>query len=552
MGFILKKFSLNDSATGMPMPPGPIPDIRDVGNQIGSACGRYGCEMPPINKNRIQDFLKFAYRFIDKFPKANKADLLTREQWLESRHYNLGRKKYFHELFSVEDYLRESHVNSEAFLKNEIYDKFKCPRAINSVSDYSKMALGPYIHLLDKTTFTMRWFVKGIDPKLWPDELHRTFGLDPVFETDFSSFEAHHHDEYCSVLTYWVDHVIGDILPRAERDLIVRIMSGENKCTFSDIETKIWNRLMSGCLWTSSGNAVLNLILLNYLFSTSAHPTKTSDDRCDWAWHEARIKVEGDDGAMSLLPPGSTKAVIIDEKIIDELGLKLKFEYYDNYGLMSFCGVICSPGNVDIIADPIKIIRNIFVLDSKYYHLGNKKRYVQGAALLRARALSMKYRLSNCPIVGPLMDWILAKTHWVNKTQLSRIISLETKWTHPMLESACVEDLSRCWKNPSNPSYEMRALMEAKFGLCVAEQLQMENDIRNTGSCFLFPYYSLQHLDHFIKFGVAHDGKIAPSCSDKRLDTMIASGLKARAKSKAKHHNEMFSLLSVGLRVTEI
>ena len=63
-------------------------------------------------------------------------------------------------------------------------------------------------------------------------------------------------------------------LPGAKvlKDLVCYLMGARNECSFKHVHASVDERLMSGALWTSSANGMLNLLLSSYISARTVLP----------------------------------------------------------------------------------------------------------------------------------------------------------------------------------------------------------------------------------------------------------------------------------------
>jgi hypothetical protein len=439
-----------------------IPYIPHKGciNQIAAVYHRFGMRPKKYSKNVMSHFTKYAKCVIEKFfPSLSLDDLIDHDEWLKSSSYNGTRQDKLRRLRLDLRYTKEKHVQSKSFIKFEGYDKPKWPRGINSPGDECKTFLGPMIHSIDKKTFSMPWFVKGMDPKDLPEKMYETFGYEAVLETDFSSFEAHHYGPFAEIILFWMMHMIRNVYDNATRRMIHRMISGINKCIFKEITVEMPQALMSGVLWTSSANGVLNLLIMSYLQLHSYHPTFSSSELAD-KFKSFVGFVEGDDGI--------TKDFNVNQDYIDALGVQLKFVHGQNFGDVSFCGKTCdiTTRPWTIITDPRKVIHKFSYLDTKYAQAKDSTH----KALLRNKALSFAYCYQNCPIVGPLAYKYLEMTKSIDPRKYSTEMDFMEKWVLKAHNE-------KIWQNPPKISPESREAVHKHFGLSPEAQLLIERQI---------------------------------------------------------------------------
>jgi len=440
--------------------------------------------MPKIQRNVAWDFKQFAEAFIKlHFVSLREDELSSFNAWLDSCPYGERRKTYLSDVRKKIFRLDKKTPESKSFLKWEGYEEPKNPRAINSPSDESKTILGPLIHDVDKKTFQLKWFVKGTNPRDWPDLMAATFGDSTIMETDFKSFEAHHRQVYAGVVHFWVMHMIRNACPSAAfKRLVSKMMLGTNKTKFSAITAEVSQRLMSGCMWTSSGNGVLNLLIMCYLNARAVYPMMSPLELPEHVDEYFKGYVEGDDGICVFKN--------VSEQLIQDMGLVLSMTKSSHFGEAKFCGVICDAVERKIVSDPMKILRNFFVLPPKYKCASENKQMT----LIRAKAMSYKYRLGNAPVVGSLCDRVLDATRSLD---VSSVITEFDSWKQKELRSAIQE---KSWKDRAQVSDRSRMIVSKKFHLSAGQQMLMEESIMaGTGKIIemdLAPYINNTDLAH--------------------------------------------------------
>jgi hypothetical protein len=219
---------------------------------------------------------------------------------------------------------------------------------------------------------------------------------------------------------------------------------------------------------------------------------------------------EGDDGIF--------EAVDIDQQLIDDLGILLKLDKYPHYGEASFCGNVCHPTDNAIITDPLKVLRNFFVLSGKYA----KARKGKHLALLRAKALSYKCLFNDCPIVGELCDWVCLKTKHV---QVSGILPEVDQRKREFIQMALDEKLHL---KPANVSMKSRLQMEKCFNVTTAEQMRIESEIRKSTDYLVVDlrlYTQYRDLSHSERFCTAELlPPLIEECIDPQLQLILDQG----------------------------
>lgn len=457
---------------------GYVPSFTSVSNAIGACIHRFGREMKPFDEDTQADFEGFSKHLIETIlTPLTQRELYTFDEWLANTSYSGKRKDALRELWR-EPKFDSTVLESKAFGKWEVYDEMKQMRAINSPSDQSKAILGPLIYSSDKATFKAKYFVKGSDPRTWPQKLRAAFGGRPVVETDFSSFESHHRGCFARVVRHWLHHMTSGVATELQVQLIDELVLGVNRSVFKNITASIPECLMSGAMWTSSANGILNLCIMGYLAARTRVPDGDHAELVEWFKSSFNGFVEGDDGIC--------EDVGVEDDLILRLGVDLAFDRHDNFCQANFCGITCPFEDGAIICDPLKVLRKFFLVPVQY--MRSSERTLK--SLIRAKAMSYITLYRDCPIIGELAHRVLYLTRGYKAND-----ALINKYS--VMNVLC-EDVH----TPPNVAVSTRILMQEKFGISVERQLTIEDEIRHGGpafSLFLQDLVSLQDLNHALE-----------------------------------------------------
>jgi hypothetical protein len=475
---VFSKIRVECSQLGIPVLLPYVPDTRAVESEIAAAIHRFGRHMEEAGP-ATGDFYLFAVGVISKMTVVKPEDVPSFDEWLDHSDYDPGRKQMLRELRQKTIHLEQILPNSKSFIKWEGYQKVKMPRAINSPSDASKSVLGPLCHALDKNLFAMPYFVKGKDPRTWPKLLLEAFGQSPVVETDFSSFEAHHHHLFAELVWYWMHHTLRAVMSPLQKKLMRRMVLGTNHTKFTNIKVSCDQRLMSGSMWTSSANGLLNFLLMSYLCCRTKHPQMPPKQLSDTVQRDFVGFIEGDDGIC--LDVG------VDQRLIDSLGIVLEFDPAQHFTDASFCGIVCDPTTLEVVTDPLKILRNFFLLPPRFQACRESRLW----ALLRAKSLSYKYLYCNCPIVGALCDHVLKLTRHVNVSSQD-FVDAGVPYHSSGIDR---KKLLSSWRDVSRPTPEMRTIVSKRFDVPVDAQVVMEEIIRVSNNVISLPLLNFMSLD---------------------------------------------------------
>lgn len=477
---VLSPISVLDIETNRPALVPCIPDQNWPFNEVAATVSRFATEMPKPKRDRAIDFRSFGESFIkihwptgvdvNKIPTLNKY-LQELSNYTGSRAENLLRVR--EEMLTTISKGDRRTTSCKGFIKHETYREYKAPRGINSYTDESKTLLCMMCHAIDKRTFESRFFVKGTNPKTWPARLESIFGGVRVVGTDFTAFESHHTGVYAHLVRFWMLHMMRTVPNnKTVKDLICHMTACRNTCSFKYTRVDVDERMMSGALWTSSGNGVLNLLINAYLAADAVIGGHASPAiRAQWASDKFMAVFEGDDGLST--DYGQS------QQTIDELGLVLKLERQQDYAAAGFCGIVCERGQDRVLKDPIEVLGKFFWLPGKY---GRWKAGKQ-VALLRAKALSYKYTFGDSPVIGAMCDWVLRQ---------SRDYGEDWQAVHDYFHKILTKDEINTIKHTkARVSHESRLLVESRFGLSIAEQLLIESEFENANSWTIL--LSLRH-----------------------------------------------------------
>jgi hypothetical protein len=452
-------FVLYDKSSGIPLFPF-VPDPGLTENVLLSVMSRVGRKMPESDEQEASSFVSFC-RCFNQDKIVPPVDFGTFEEWLSGTSYGGPRKRALRDLRAKVSKLEEEYRKCQCFGKDEGYLEPKQLRPICSLTDDYKALLGQYVKKCDDTLFKLKYFVKHTNPRDWPELLRSTFKDENVMETDFSSFESHHYGFRAIVVREWLQHSLQNA-PEWVRHFVGVLTGQVNTLRFKDVTCWVDERLMSGALWTSSANGYLNLMLMSYIILKSKYP-ELSGAALYGKFAEFVGLIEGDDGL--------TVSTSIDEKLIDKLGLKLKFEHHERYHMASFCGVVCDPDESAIVADPLKVLMNFFRLKHCYARSQKKVRM----ALYRAKALSYLCNYKNAPIIGPLAYEMCLKTKDFDAR--AAIDKLEER--HAGFARLALSE--KAYLDAPKITMKSRIVVERHFGFSVQEQLSIEEAIQSHG-----------------------------------------------------------------------
>lgn len=469
------------------------PDRNWGGSQVAAVCHRVGREMPNYDRVRSKDFTKFSKEVIKRyFEPLTELNYKDTDMWLGESSYSGTRKLDLAALRASTRNVSIYDVIAKCFIKDEVYPTPKNPRGIMSYSDVSKAIVGPIIAACDNATFhgkhTHKWFVKGTDPSQWPERLRDLFGHSTVIETDFSNFEAHQRLFMSEIVHFWLMHMIRDTCSHGVKRLISQMVLGMNVMEFKSIIAIIETRLMSGAMWTSSSNGVLNFLIMSYLTMRSKYPNMDPVSLAKRVDREFVGVFEGDDGL--------TLNSKIDMKIIEELGIDLKLTRSRAFYEAHFCGITCpmpDPNyDTSIVTDPIEVIRKFFFLPSRYKCSAKRR-----AQLLRAKAMSYLYLYQDVPVIGELCHKVCEITRRYADGYIHAIASETNSWYRNYVSKGDEKYRNENRRPPNtrhmDEAHPMRLCVWKHFGICPTRQIEMERQIQ----CAQGPCIHLD-MDEFI------------------------------------------------------
>jgi len=428
--------------------------------------------MPKTNNKTSKLFLAYAKSFIQQTWKMDSVlrdeDVPSVAKWLENANYTGSRKEQLMNLAKDLHHMLEKHAKVESFVKQEgYYPEPKNARGINSPTDESKTILGALCSAIDKSTFKAGYFVKGTNPRDWPKKILDTLGMEPVTETDFSAFESHHSGVFSEVINFWMLHMIRNLTRiKPMKDLISRLVLGRNDIVFKHIKVETDQRLMSGALWTSSSNGILNLVIMSYLAARAQTDSIDPEVLAEWSCTSFKGFVEGDDGLC--LDYGIT------DEAIEDLGVNLDMTPHKNFTEANFCGIVCDSAALIVLKDPLAAICKMMLLPPKYAQASEKRQM----ALLRARALSYLCNFSKNPVLASCCHWVLRQTRGYTLGNASAVLDMYHRDYAQLAES----ELKATGFREEKILISSRLICEERFGLSVAEQLRIEKIFQECSS----------------------------------------------------------------------
>lgn len=383
----------------------PFAPLKNRQNELNGIVKRLIHEQRPPKVGDCDDIVKYVREFILPYikplhPGASYEQL--KSQWDEANSYTLKRRQTLQHLrdqYIMEngEYWDPKLLRCKMFMKEEFYQEKKHARLIISRNDTFKGIIGPYAHAFDEELFHGHFaenFVKGKDSQ-WKvkrmQDIYRTYPI--CMETDYSSFEGSQSRAIQDAIElevfrhYFQNHPhILELIEMTYEDRRLEDLSVKEirKLKIAKIQPYIFSKYhglglvgnrKSGEMWTSSGNGLLNIVIMKYL----SHTYGVNFDGI----------VEGDDGFFGVDQP------ILQDHHYARLGFTIKLHYETDPNELSFCGLRFSRDGTYLI-DPERLNRIGWNEKRKYFKC-NKKTKLQ---LLKARCLSLLSEAPNCPMTS--------------------------------------------------------------------------------------------------------------------------------------------------------
>lgn len=435
------------------------PDDNDIASQIDGVKHRVGGRPPPIDRNRLAQFRVFVANWIRTNLTPLEADTdISVETWLQESPYTMERKDELREIYRryQEGYLSGRDVDFErleSFIKDEFYTCPKTFRTINSRVEIFKCLIGPTVHAVEKEVFKLEYFIKKVPVAERAEYIFNT--LDPnarIFGTDVSAWEGSMRKEIMEACEVPLFRYMTSNLPTGSEFMkLYEQLLLNNKLCFSGFLAEILSRRMSGEMSTSIGNGFTNLMLILF----TAHMMGVS----------VKVVVEGDDTLISCV-------LKLVNTFAQELGFNLVIEEFDGLNEASFCGLIFSDFK-HTLRDPIMTMLKFGWCTQAYIHANFRTRM----QLLRAKALSLKCEMPNCPILGPLADRLIKLTNGIcvkkSIQRLAKYMSLYKR--NEFLD--IISNYREIWLNPADVSADSRVLMDKLYGVPPETQVVLEENI---------------------------------------------------------------------------
>ena len=344
----------------------------------------------------------------------------------------------------------------KSFIKDEFYPEYKTARSINSRTDEFKVLVGPVFKAIEKSLFSLPYFIKKIPVDERPDYImNLVYKVGYMYYgTDFTSFESHFSKQLMKELDFQLYNHMTQHLTTAQRikRMIFRAKGGTNKISFKNFTMRVNAKKMSGEMDTSLSNGFANLMFILYVLETNG------------CTNIAAI-VEGDDGLFRCDGPQ------VQDKWFTDFGLLIKLDKHTDISTASFCGMVFDPEDRTIISDPRKVLATFGWTSSTY---ARSKSSIHNK-LLKCKALSVAYQYPRCPILSNLAKKVLKLTESVELDSFLRHRKIYSDEFKDDLLLKAYEKYTKGNLVFGNPGTRTRALVSQLYNITLEEQHSIES-----------------------------------------------------------------------------
>lgn len=440
----------------------PVPDISHGPSMLAGAVKRVAAAMPDIDQRLWNEFETWTWDYLNSecrhwiFDSEENFDFY---EWIEDCPYTRKRKDMLIKVWESIDWtkpLEKKNIVVKMHTKHEPYPEPKHFRGIYARADPYKTMVGPYHKKFGNKLFKDKNFIKKIPHPERPEFIKNLLDRYKYkFGTDFSQFEATFVQQ---ILRLQNDIYLWTLQKcpkwRAFFEELFRVTEGENIIECIYFVFKLLAKRMSGEMDTSSGNGLMNMLYTSFILE------KAGNKRGEYA-----SVFEGDDSAngCDILP---------DVDLYRRLGANIKFVVFEDSGLTSFCGNVFHYDICHNICDPREVLANFGWVKTKYVQMTEKSRL----KLIRAKSLSLVYQYPGCPIVKALGLYGLRVTSGISKEEMIKWVEInnrsESWWDADKQLLAVLKVDQQIIDIEVHPL--TRQVMEKSFGVCVSQQLLIE------------------------------------------------------------------------------
>jgi hypothetical protein len=446
--------SLGCHVQGMAMPNG---DPADPVTFEAGVRKRFAMKPPKADPAlRVQFRVWWAKTLREEFTPLSPDTDVTFDCWIKETPYSEARKNELRTVYDKVWNIRDpaqKYFRVKGFKKDESYPEYKHVRPINSRSDAFKCEMGRFFRAIEKEMYKHPFFIKHVPIAQRPKHLAEKFREGPVVESDWEACEAHFDPEFMEDCEFqFYDYMTSKL---AEHDhfmwLCRNVLAGMNEVVYRYFIMFVYGKRMSGEMNTSCGNGITNYAVNRFMMEVVKKMTDLVDEG------------EGDDGLFQGNGEYPT------EKDYARLGVSVKLVTHKDISTASFCGIIFDPVDQTTVTDPMGVLASFGWTTNQYARSRSSK--LRG--LLRCKALSYAHQYPSCPIVTSLARYGLRVTR--DAGQCARDIVFKSRhfnlWQKEMLTLAFKDEKSLVFPRVGSRT---RDLVEEKFGITVAVQLQVE------------------------------------------------------------------------------
>jgi hypothetical protein len=453
-----------------PIVPGAVcchADNSDPKTVLDGAIHRQACQKMPVNRTTLRRFRRFVRQFLVKnFRPLKKEDVLTFEEFVESKRWTVEEKKQLREGRETSDkygpgHLPEKYKAGKCFPKDEFYDSFKQSRGICGRHNAIKARYGPLVASVEKAVYHCKYFVKHMSPTERAKEIHaRLSKSGRILENDYSTFEASFSPELmdaceCQLMEY----MLGDALPD---EVLVELLD-DMRALKNVMKYKWFTIIMngtrrSGDFHTSLANGFTNLMVFLFVAETAGMEEGDFD-----------ILVEGDDSIAWLAFDKRFKF----KSIAESLGFRVKQTWARVCNEGSFCQLKFHESGV-VVRSPWKVITKLGW--SKSTHVGFNANHLTD--IYKAKLFSLSYECGDCPILWAVAKGCLeaVKDHVIDFEFVEKHLPLYERERLVLKESPL-----------RPPSMDVRVFFEEMYRIPVSAQLELEKFFLSSPKSFDHP-----------------------------------------------------------------
>lgn len=425
------------------------------------------------------------------------ADDMSFESWLEDTNYEEWRKVELRTVYNevlnpLQDMgkKKRKYFLIDLFTKDECYLDVKHARGIYARDDVAKCYFGPYFKRIEDKLYKHPAFIKHVPVSERAEYIFdrlQSPGMVYV-QTDYTSYESHFSPELmrsCEFVLY--KYMLKETLGGVEALNVMRmVLQGENHIKNKFFSCMITACRMSGEMNTSLGNGFSNLMLYSF--------------QCHRLGVPVNGVVEGDDGLFAALPGRHPTTDMFTES-----GCIIKLNVFERISDASFCGLLFSEVDKQIITDPIKVMLK-FGWTTKQYAKASQRKLT---GLLRAKSMSFLVQYPGCPLLAAMSRYGLRISRGydvrslIGRKGINDYERQNLKYAHDNFQQYMDQE----------PGLDTRLLFEELFGIDVMTQYVIEamfdakNDLKPINLDLITDLIPNQYLEYWNEYTVRVTGK---------------------------------------------